>query len=63
MRRNLSAYTNTTIVAGGVWDKPAALSIRDRNVMPWAYQVAETRRARMASRPSPSPTSPPGGGS
>jgi FkbM family methyltransferase len=42
MRRNLSAYPNTTIVAGGVWDKPAALSIRDRNVMPWAYQVAES---------------------
>ncbi len=42
MRRNLSAYPNTKIVAGGVWDKPAALSIRDRNVMPWAYQVAES---------------------
>lgn len=42
MRRNLSPYPNTRIVAGGVWDKPAALSIRDRNVMPWAYQVAES---------------------
>jgi FkbM family methyltransferase len=42
MRRNLSAYPQTTIVAGGVWDQPAALSILDRNVMPWAYQVTES---------------------
>lgn len=42
MRRNLGPYPNTRIVEGGVWDKPADLSIRDRNVMPWAYQVAES---------------------
>ena len=42
MRRNLAAYPNATIVAGGVWDRPAELSILDRNVMPWAYQVTES---------------------
>jgi FkbM family methyltransferase len=39
MRKNLAAYENTEIIAGGVWDEPVDLSILDRNVNPWAYQV------------------------
>ncbi len=39
MRRNLAAYPNAEIVAGGVWDRQTQLSIVDRNVLPWAYQV------------------------
>ena len=41
MRKNVAAYDNVRIVEGGVWDRPASLSIMDRNVLPWAYQVGE----------------------
>lgn len=46
MRRNLAAYPNTEIVAGGVWDKQTQLSIVDRSVMPWAYQVDQASGER-----------------
>jgi FkbM family methyltransferase len=39
MKRNLAAYPNTEILLGGVWDRHTALSIVDRDVLPWAYRV------------------------
>ena len=48
MRKNLAPYQNTEIVAGGVWDEPAELSILNQSVEPWAYQVTRADSAAFA---------------
>ena len=39
--KNLAAYPNVRLVAGGVWDTPTHLSIVNPDAEPWAFQVEE----------------------